>query len=162
LRLRRADTNFERAERFASTRRNDVRRFGTIARALLALCLLYSAASADTVNFTVALDPAEQKGAGKGMANLSLDTASKTLTGTIEYSGLTAPPAMAAFLSPPAKQNGNPGTLPIPLPANPASPIQVTMKLADPAIAGLKTGGWVLLIGTKQAPEIGGEVKPAQ
>ncbi|HXO01063.1 MAG TPA: CHRD domain-containing protein [Stellaceae bacterium] len=139
-----------------------MRRFGIIPCAGLALCLFYGAASADTVKFTVALDPAKQGDPGKGTANLSLDTASKTLTGTIEYSGLSAPPAMAAFLSPPAKQNGNPGTLPIALPANPASPINVTMKLTDPAIAGLKTGDWVLLLGTKQAPEIGGEVKPAQ
>jgi len=36
------------------------------------------------------------------------------------------------------------------------------VALTDPAIAGLKTGDWVLLLGTKQAPEIGGEVKPAQ
>jgi hypothetical protein len=36
------------------------------------------------------------------------------------------------------------------------------MKLTDPVIEGLKTGDWVLLLGTKQAPEIGGDVKPAQ
>ena len=138
-----------------------MRRFGMLATAGLALGLLCGAASADTVKLTAALDPAATGGAGKGTATLSLDTASKTLTVTIDYSGLSAPPAMAAFLSPPATPNGNPGTLPIPLPAKPASPISVTMKLPDPAIAGLKTGEWVLLIGTKQAPEIGGEVKPA-
>ena len=53
-------------------------------------------------------------------------------------------------------------TLPIPLPANAASPINVKMQLPDPAIAGLKSGEWILLIGTKQAPEIGGDIKPAQ
>jgi len=133
-----------------------------IGKAGLALCLLCGIALADTVKFTAALDPASTSGAGKGTANLSLDTASKTLTGTIEYSGLSAAPAMAAFLSPPATQNGNPGTLPIPLPANPASPITVKMQLADPTIAGLKSGDWILLMGSKQAPEIGGDVKPAQ
>ena len=131
------------------------------ALAASALCLTAMSARADTVKFTVDLTPDQEGKPGKGTAILSLDTATKTLTGTIEYSGLSAPPAMAAFLSPPQAANGNPGTLPIPLQANPASPIKVTIKLADPAIAGLKSGNWVLLIGTKQAPEIGGEVKPA-
>ncbi len=139
-----------------------MRSLGMVATASLALCLLCGVAWADTVKYTVALEPDKEGAPGKGTANLSLDTATKTLTGTIEYSGLSAPPAMAAFLSPPATQNGNPGTLPIPLPAKPSSPIAVKMQLADPAIAGLKTGDWVLLIGSKQAPEIGGEVKPAQ
>jgi CHRD domain len=139
-----------------------VRRASMIASAAAALLLLSGVALADTVKFTVDLTPDKQGQPGKGTATLSLDTTSKTLTGTIEYSGLATPPQMAAFLSPPATQNGNPGTLPIPLPANPASPIQVNMKLADPAITGLKTGDWILLLGTKQAPEIGGEVKPAQ
>jgi hypothetical protein len=138
-----------------------VRSLGMVVKAGLVLCLLCGGASADTVKYTVTLEPEKQGAAGKGTANLSLDTASKTLTVTIDYSGLSAPPAMAAFLSPPATQNGNPGTLPIPLPANPASPIKATMKLTDPAIAGLKTGDWILLLGSKQAPEIGGDVKPA-
>jgi len=128
----------------------------------LTLAVLAGPVLADTVKFTVALEPDQQGKPGSGTANLSLDTATKTLTGTIDYSGLSGPPAMAAFLSPPAKQNGNPGTLPIPLPAKATSPISVKMQLTDPAIAGIKSGEWVLLLGSKQAPEIGGEVKPAQ
>ncbi|HWB51877.1 MAG TPA: CHRD domain-containing protein [Stellaceae bacterium] len=132
-----------------------------IAGAGLALCLSLGAAWADTVKFTAALEPDKQGGPGKGTANLSVDTGSKTLTMTIDYSGV-APPTMAAFLSPPPKQGANPGTLPIPLPAKATSPISVTMKVTDAVIGGLKTGEWVILLGTKQAPEIGGEVKPAQ
>jgi hypothetical protein len=128
----------------------------------LAVCFVHSAGWADTVKYTVTLEPDKQGAPGKGTANLSLDTDSKTLTGTIEYSDLKTPPTTAAFLSPPAAPKGNPGTLPIPLPAKPASPLNITMKLEDPAIAGLKSGDWILLLGTKQAPEIGGEVKPAQ
>jgi hypothetical protein len=139
-----------------------VRSFATLTAAGAALCLVYGVAAADTVKFNIQLDPAKSGEPGKGAASLSLDTVSKTLTGTIEYSGLSTPPAMAAFLSPPAKEGGNPGTLPISLPAKVASPIAVKMQLPDPAIAGLKSGDWILLIGTKQAPEIGGEVKPAQ
>lgn len=130
--------------------------------AALALGVCCNVALADTIKFTAALAPDKEGGTAKGTANLSLDTASKTLTGTIEYSGLSGPPAMAAFLSPPPKQGANPGTLPVPLPAKPTSPIQLNMKLPDTAIAGLKTGDWVLLLGNKQAPEIGGDVKPVQ
>ncbi len=139
-----------------------MRSWGLIAGAGLVLCLGLGAASADTVKLAATLEPDKQGGPGKGSANLSIDTASKTLTITVEYSGLSAPPTMAAFLSPPANQNGNPGTLPIPLPAKATSPVNVTMKLTDPAINGLKTGDWIILLGTKQAPEIGGEVKPTQ
>jgi CHRD domain-containing protein len=119
------------------------------------------AARADTLKFNATLEPDQQGKPGKGNAALSLDTQSKTLTGTIEYSGLAKPPAMAAFLAPPPKQNADPVTLPIPLPGKTASPIVIKMQLGDPQIAGLKTGEWLLLIGSKQGPEIGGEVKPA-
>lgn len=138
-----------------------MRSLKTIAAAGFALTLLGGAALADTVKFIVDLGPDKQGGPGKGTANFSVDTASKTLTGTIEYSGIT-PPQVAAFLSPPEKQGGNPGTLPIPLPAKASSPIDVKMQMPPAAIDALKGGEWVLLLGTKQAPEIGGEVKPAQ
>jgi hypothetical protein len=139
-----------------------VRSWKTIAAAGLALTLLGGAALADTVKFTADLTPDKQGGPGKGTANFSVDTASKTLTGTITYDGLSTPPQIAAFLSPPEKQGGNPGTLAIPLPAKAASPIDVKMQMPPAAIDGLKGGEWILLLGTKQAPEIGGEVKPAQ
>jgi hypothetical protein len=126
----------------------------------LALCLLGNAAWADTLKFTATLEP-EKAGAAKGTATLSVDTATKTLNWSIDYSGLSVPPVMAALLSPPADSKGNPGTVLLTLPANPASPVTGTLKLTDAQIAGLKTGQWIVLIGTKQAPEIGGEIKPA-
>ena len=138
-----------------------MRSFRVIAGAGLALSLISGAALADTVKFTVTLEPDQQGKPGKGSATLTVDTASKSLTGTIDYSGI-APPQMAAFLSPPAAQNGNPGTLPIPLPANAKSPIAIKMQMPEAAIAAMKGGEWILLLGSKQAPEIGGEVKPAQ
>jgi hypothetical protein len=138
-----------------------VRSLRMAAAASLMLLLLGGAASADTLKFTVAFEPDKQGDPGKGTATLSVDTATKVLTYTIEFSGLTAPPAMAAFLSPPKDPKGNPGTVPIKLPPNAASPINGTMKLTDAQIAGLKIGQWVLLLGNQKAPEIGGEVKPA-
>jgi hypothetical protein len=138
-----------------------VRSLKTIAGAGVALCLLWGVALADTLKFTVTFEPDKQGGPGKGTATLSVDTATKVLTYNIEYSGLSAPPAMAAFLSPPADQKGNPGTVPIKLPAKPTSPISGTMPLTDDQITGLKTGQWILLLGSQKEPEIGGEVKPA-
>jgi hypothetical protein len=139
-----------------------VRSLRMAVQAAFALCLLCSAAWADVVKFSIPLEPDQQGKPGKGTANLTLDTATKTLTGTIEYSGLSAPPEMAAFLSPPEKQGGNPGTMPIPIQAKAPSPINIKMQIPDAAVAGLKSGEWIILLGTKQAPEIGGEVKPAQ
>jgi len=139
-----------------------VRGLGKIVGASLALCLFYGVAAAETVKLTVALEPDQQGKPGKGTATLSIDTATKTLTGTIEYSGLSGPPQMAAFLSPPEKQGGNPGTLPIPLPANPKSPMTIKMPMPEAAIAAIKGGEWMMLLGTKKAPEIGGEVKPVE
>jgi hypothetical protein len=139
-----------------------VRSLKTIVAAGFVLTLFAGATLADSVKFTADLGPDQQGKPGKGTANFSVDPASKTLTGTITYSGLSAPPQMAAFLAPPEKQGGNPGTLPIPLPAKATSPIDVKMQMPPAAIDGLKGGEWILLLGTKQAPEIGGDVKPAQ
>lgn len=141
---------------------NAVRSLKTIAAAGFALTLLGGAALADTVKFTADLagDPqAPTKSNGKGSATLTLDTASKSLTGTIEYSGLSDPPAVIEFEGPPPKQGANPVEMPIPMPASTASPISIKMQLTDAAIAGLKSGDWVLLLGGKKGPEIGGDVK---
>ena len=129
-----------------------MRSFARILGAGAGLCLLYGVAAADTIKFAITLEPAQSGQPGKGMANLSLDTATKTMTGTIEYSGLSTPPQMAAFLSPPAKQNGNPGTLPIPLPANPKSPISIKMPMPDAAIAAIKGGEWICCSAPSRRP----------
>jgi len=133
------------------------------ALAALVLCVAGMSALADTLKFTAQLAPDPQattKSNGKGTATLAVDTASKTLTGTIEYSGLSAPPTVAEFEGPPPQQNGQPVEVPLALPANSASPIKVSTQITDATITGLKTGQWLLLLGTKQAPEIGGDVKP--
>lgn len=141
-----------------------MRSLKTFAAAGFALALFCGAALADTVKLTADLGPdpeAKVKSPGKGSANLTLDTTSKTLTGTIEYSGLSAPPAMAEFQGPPPKQGSPPIEVPIPLANAATSPIKISMKLTDPVIAGLKSGDWLMLLGSKQAPEIGGDVKTA-
>lgn len=142
-----------------------MRSLRTIAAAGFALILFSGAALADAVKFTADLGPdpqAKVKSNGKGSANLALDTASKMLSGSIEFSGLSATPAVAELEGPPPKEGAKPIEVPIPLSGTVASPINVSIKLTDAQIAGLKTGQWILLLGTKQAPEIGGDIKPAQ
>ncbi len=129
--------------------------------AALTLSLLCGAAWADTLKFTAKLEP-EKAGAAKGTATLTVDTGTKKLDWSIDYSGLSAPPAMVAILSPPKDPKGNPGTVPLTVPAKPASPVTGSMQVTDDQIAGLKTGQWMLMIGSAKAPEIGGEIKPAQ
>src|SRR5579864_4818728 len=132
----------------------------SLSTTILTLGLLCGAAWADTLKFTAALEP-EKAGTAKGTATLTVDTGTKKLDWSIDYSGLSAPPAMAAILSPPKDPKGNPGTVPLTLPAKPASPITGSMQVTDDQIAGLKTGQWVVMIGSAKAPEIGGEIKPA-
>jgi hypothetical protein len=47
----------------------------------------------------------------------------------------------------------------IDLPANPASPIKGSTQLTDPQIAGIQSGAWWIMIGSKEGPELGGQVK---
>ena len=60
-----------------------------------AACLMSAAAYAETVPFTATLNGASEvpanTTAGKGTATASLDTATKVLTYSVEYSGLTGP-----------------------------------------------------------------------
>src|ERR1700690_2458904 len=111
--------------------------------ALVAFGLLYGTAWADTLKFTATLEP-EKAGPAKGTATLTVDTDAKKLDWSIDYSGLSAPPAMAAILSPPKDPKGNPGTVPLVVPAKPASPLTGSMQLTDDQIAGLKTGQWMV------------------
>lgn len=127
------------------------------------LCIITGTAWADTVKFTADLSPTgSDKAAGKGTATLSLDTASKTLTWSVDYSGLSKPPEMAGFMAPAAKPDDDPDMVPVDLPKDTKSPIKGTTPLTDAQVAAIQNGGWIFLIGTTEAPEIGGEVKKAQ
>jgi hypothetical protein len=139
-----------------------VRRFAAISVAIL-LCIITGAAWADTVKFTADLAPAGgATQSGKGTATLALDTATKTLNWTVEYSGLSKAPEMAGFMVPPAKPDEDPDMVPADLPKDTASPIKGSTKLTDEQATQIQSGGWVFLIGTTEAPEIGGEIKKAQ
>lgn len=140
-----------------------MRRFAVAISGAILLCIITGPAWADTVKFTADLGPAgTDKGAGKGTATLSLDTAAKTLSWTVEYSGLSKAPEMAGFMVPPAKPDGDPDMVPADLPKDAKSPIKGSTKLTDEQVTQIQSGGWIFLIGTTEAPEIGGEIKKAQ
>jgi hypothetical protein len=92
---------------------------------------------------------------------LTLDTANRKLDWSIAYSGLKSPPEMAGFMAPAAKPESDPDMIPVTLPTPAPSPIKGSMSLTDPQVTSIQTEKWIFLIGTKEAPEIGGEVKKA-
>jgi hypothetical protein len=127
----------------------------------LVLCLLAGPAGADTVKLTAPLAPVVQAvKTGKGSAALSLDTGAKTVSWTIDYSGIKTP-AMAAFMVPGAKPSDDPTPLMLTLPADAKSPIAGSMGLSDAQIAGIQSGTWWIMLGSKDGPEIGGQIKKA-
>jgi len=136
-------------------------RAGLAIRAGLVLCLLAGAAWADTVKLAAPLTPVVQTiKDGKGSAALSLDTAAKTVSWTIDSSGIKAP-AIAAFMVPGAKPSDDPTPLMLTLPADAKSPIAGSMPLSDAQIAGIQAGTWWIMLGSKDGPEIGGQIKKA-
>ena len=98
---------------------------------------------------------------GKGTATASLDTATKALTYSVEYSGLTGP-ATAAHFHGPAEPGANAGVV-VPF-ATPASPINGTTTLTDAQMADLMAGKWYANVHTAANPagEIRGQMTRAQ
>ncbi|MFI4933287.1 MAG: CHRD domain-containing protein [Caulobacterales bacterium] len=126
----------------------------------VALCLLCAGvAQAKTVHFTAALKGAAETPpnatTGTGKVDATLDTASKTFTYTVTYSGLTGAAGAAHFHVGAVGVSGPPA-LPVP-PANLASPIKGTATLTDAQAADLTAGKWYFNIHTAANP--GGEVR---
>lgn len=115
-------------------------------------------ARAETVSFAGTLNGASEVPAktvdGKGTATASLDTATKMLTYTVEYSGLSGA-ATAGHFHGPAAAGANAGVA-LPFPA-PASPIKGTATLTDAQIADLMAGRWYANVHTAANP--GGEIR---
>jgi hypothetical protein len=93
--------------------------------------------------------------AGKGSATASLDTATKTLTWTVDYSGLSGS-ATAAHIHGPADPGANAGVV-VPFTGNLASPINGSATLTDAQIAQLEAGKWYVNIHTEANK--GGEIR---
>ena len=125
---------------------------------LTATSLVCGVARAETVRFTATLNGASEVPAktteGKGIATGSLDTVTKALTYSVEYTGLSAA-ATAGHFHGPAEAGANAGVaLPF---AAPASPIKGTATLTDAQAADLMAGKWYANIHTAANP--GGEIR---
>src|SRR5260370_34835495 len=98
-----------------------MRRAGWVSLSLIAVFLVWGAAQAEQMTFKADLAPGPGiASSGKGMATASLDTTTKTLTWTVDYSGLSGP-ATAAHIHGPADPGANAGIV-VPFTGNFASP----------------------------------------
>ena len=121
-----------------------------------AIFLVCGAAQADQLKFTANLAPGPGiTSSGKGAATASLDTATRPLTWTVEYSGLSGP-ATAAHIHGPADPGADAGVV-VPFTGNLASPIKGSATLTDTQIAQLEAGKWYVNIHT--AANKGGEIR---
>jgi len=139
-----------------------MRHLPTMALAALAVCLLSGLAGADQVKFKADLSAANEVPAvtlaGKGTATASLDTSTKTLTWTVDYSGLSGP-ATAAHIHGPAAAGANAGVL-VPFTGDLANPIKGSATLTDAQITDLEAGKMYVNIHTavNKAGEIRGQL----
>jgi hypothetical protein len=120
---------------------------------------LASPASAEMVKMTATLDGAQQSPAldvpGKGTAEVTYDTDTKTVTWMVEYSGLSGDAAAAHFHGP-ADKGANAGVA-VDFGGNVASPIQGSATLTDAQAADLLAGKYYINIHT--AANKGGEIR---
>jgi hypothetical protein len=128
---------------------------------MLAMTAMLSTAPAmaETVHFTASLDGASETppntSAGKGAADLTLNTDSKTLTWTVTYSDLSGPATMAHLHGPAAV--GAAAGVQVPLTPPLDSPMKGAAALTDGQIGDLRGGLWYVNIHTSQHP--GGEIR---
>ena len=125
-----------------------------------ALCGFASAAAqADTVKFHATMNGASEVPAktseGKGSVDASLDTTSKTLTYTVDYSNLSGP-ATAAHFHGPAEPGVNAG-VEVPIAPPLASPIKGSALLTDAQVSDLRAGKLYVNVHTAANP--GGEIR---
>ncbi len=136
-------------------------RSGFAAFALIA-CMAAAPAHADTVKFKADLAASSEvppnSSAGKGTLDASFDTASKVLTYTATYSGLSGP-ATAAHFHGPAAAGANAGVA-VPVTGPLASPVKGTATLTDAQAADLQGGKYYFNIHTdaNKAGELRGQV----
>jgi hypothetical protein len=127
--------------------------------------LLPGSAKAAPMPFTVQLSGASEvppnDTTGKGLATLTFDSATKTLTWNVTFSGLTGPATMAHFHGP-AAVGANAPVVIVLGGAGLTSPFSGQAKLTDPQEADMLAGKWYINIHTAAHPggEIRGQVHP--
>ena len=92
---------------------------------------------------------------GMGAVDATYDTASKKLSWTVTYSGLSGPATAAHFHGPAAAGANAPPV--VPLPGGVASPMKGDATLTDAQAADLAAGRWYLNVHT--AANAGGELR---
>ena len=136
-------------------------KFAVGATAAVALLFTMSTAEAKVWKFTAKLNGASESPAttskGTGTAKLSYDDATKKLTYTITYKGLSGD-AVAAHFHGPADAGAN-GGVELPITVGP-SPIKGEADLDDAKAADLAAGKWYVNFHTAANPmgEIRGQV----
>ena len=136
-----------------------------VAVAAAALVLSAAAANAETVKFKADLTgPAETPptdSKGTGTLNATFDTATKTLTWTVDYSGLTGPAIAAHFHGPAPVRKAAPIEVPQKPPLD--SPMKGSATLTDAEAKDLMDGMMYFNIHTAEHKpgEIRGQVEKA-
>ena len=137
-------------------------RGGLVGLALAALTGIGPGALAETVAFKAALDAQHQvppnDSKGKGTAELSYDTATKSLTWTVTFSDLKSAATAAHFHGP--AEPGKNASVAIPIGNNPTSPAKGSATLTDAQAADLMNGLWYVNVhtGDHRGGEIRGQV----
>ncbi len=143
------------------------RRILVLAACTAGIASLAVASNAAPESFKVALSGAQQVPAvetpGKGTADLTYDPATRMLTWSISYEGLSAPATMAHFHGPAAAGKNGPVTLWLSKQGTPpASPIKGEATLTPEQAAQFTAGDWYVNVHTGAHPggEIRGQVMP--
>ena len=136
-----------------------MRKTAIIALGMLTVTGVWSYSHAAVVTYKATLTAAAEvpptKSTGTGTAAVSIDTSTKKLSWTVEYSGLTGP-AAAAHIHCGAAAGANSGVA-VSFGANVASPIKGSGEMTDAQMADLAAGKCYINIHT--AANKGGEIR---
>jgi hypothetical protein len=132
------------------------------------MCIVWAGlAQAAPVSFTVALSGAQQvppvQTSGSGSADLTYDPATRVVTWTVTYSGLSGPATMAHFHGPAAAGKNGPVKVWISKQGSAVeSPIKGEATLTPEEAQQFAAGEWYINVHTKDHPagEIRGQVVP--
>lgn len=134
-------------------------RTGLAGLAAVALMIGVPAAHAETLTYKAALSAASQvppnDSKGTGTLTSTYDTATKKLTWTVTFSGLSGP-ATAAHFHGPAAAGANAGVV-VPQKDGLTSPMKGEATLSDAQAADLQAGKWYFNIHTEANK--GGEIR---
>src|SRR4029079_4206986 len=121
--------------------------------------LAASSAIAEQVKMKAELSGAQEvpptTSQGKGNADITFDTASKKLSWTVNYSGLSGPPTAAHFHGP-AEAGKNAGVA-VPIPHQATSRVTGSHTLTDAQASDLLAGRYYVNVHTAASP--GGEIR---